>query len=78
MHNYSVTSRLFEQIIESFYPQWFGYFNKTQLCTVHTVFMLTYAHEKFAFQTKLRACLHEGGGPQVGEVTCGRLPHLTK
>ena len=25
----------------------------------------------------LRACLHEGGGPQVGEVTCGGLPHLT-
>ena len=21
--------------------------------------------------------LHEGGGPQVGEVTCGGLPHLT-
>ena len=25
----------------------------------------------------LRACLHEGGGPQEGEVTCGGLPHLT-
>ena len=25
----------------------------------------------------LRACLHEGGGPQVGELTCGGLPHLT-
>ena len=25
----------------------------------------------------LRACLHEGGGPQVGEVTRGGLPHLT-
>ena len=25
----------------------------------------------------LRACLHEGGGPRVGEVTCGGLPHLT-
>ena len=24
-----------------------------------------------------RACLHEGGGPQVGEVRCGGLPHLT-
>ena len=23
------------------------------------------------------ACLHEGGGPQVGEVTCGGLPHLS-
>ena len=21
--------------------------------------------------------LHEGGGPQLGEVTCGGLPHLT-
>ena len=25
----------------------------------------------------LKACLHEGGGPQVGEVTCGGSPHLT-
>ena len=25
----------------------------------------------------IRACLHEGGGPQVGEVTCGGSPHLT-
>ena len=25
----------------------------------------------------VRACLHEGGGPQVGEVTCGGLPHLS-
>ena len=25
----------------------------------------------------LRACLHEGGGPRVGEVTCGKLSHLT-
>ena len=24
-----------------------------------------------------RACFHEAGGPQVGEVTCGGLPHLT-
>ena len=24
----------------------------------------------------LRACLHRGGGPQVGEVTCGGSPHL--
>ena len=25
----------------------------------------------------LRTCLPEGGGPQVGELTCGGLPHLT-
>ena len=24
-----------------------------------------------------RACLHGGGGPQVGEVTCGGSPRLT-
>ena len=28
--------------------------------------------------TCFRARLHEGGGPPVGEVTCGgKLPHLT-
>ena len=26
---------------------------------------------------ELRACLHEVGGPQVGVVACGGLPHLT-
>ena len=26
---------------------------------------------------KLRACLHRGGGPQIGEVTCGGSPHLS-
>ena len=26
---------------------------------------------------ELRACLHEGGGPQVGVVACGGSPHLT-
>ena len=29
------------------------------------------------YKQGLRACLREGGGPQVGEVTCGGLPHLT-
>ena len=24
-----------------------------------------------------RACLHGGGGPQIGEVTCGGSPHLS-
>ena len=27
--------------------------------------------------SRLRAGLHGGGGPQVGEVTCGGLPLLT-
>ena len=26
---------------------------------------------------KLRACLHGGGGPQVGEVTCDGSPYLS-
>ena len=25
-----------------------------------------------------RACLHGGGGPQIGEVTCGGSPHLSR
>ena len=28
-------------------------------------------------QLTLRACLHGGGGPQIGEVTCGGSPHLS-
>ena len=30
----------------------------------------------FSMLQIVRACLHEGGGPQIGEVTCGGLPHL--
>ena len=30
------------------------------------------------FLKKKRACLHECEGPQVGEVTCGGLPHLSR
>ena len=26
---------------------------------------------------QIRACLHGGGEPQIGEVTCGESPHLT-
>ena len=26
---------------------------------------------------QLRVCLHEGGGPQIGEVTFGGSPHLS-
>ena len=26
---------------------------------------------------QIRACLHGGGGPQIGEVRCGESPHLT-
>ena len=29
-----------------------------------------------AWNSYFRACLHKGGGPQVGEVTWGGLPHL--
>ena len=37
-----------------------------------------YSKNKHIKQTfSIRACLHEGGGPQVGEVTCGGLPHLS-
>ena len=28
--------------------------------------------------TAFRACLHGGGEPQIGEVTCGGSPHLSR
>ena len=34
-------------------------------------------NRKFQEPWSLKACLHEGGVPQVSEVTCGGLPHLT-
>ena len=32
---------------------------------------------RFRFRKLLRACLHEGGGPQIGEVKFGGSPHLS-
>ena len=29
------------------------------------------------FRVNIRACLHGGGGPQMGEVTCSGSPHLS-
>ena len=34
-------------------------------------------NRKFQEPWSVKACLHEGGVPQVSEVTCGGLPHLT-
>ena len=34
-------------------------------------------HMTLSIETCIRACLYEGGGPQVGEVTWGGLPYLT-
>ena len=28
-------------------------------------------------KTRLRACLYASGGPQMGELTCSRLPQLS-
>ena len=32
---------------------------------------------RFRLKKLLRACLHEGGGPQIGEVTFGGSSHLS-
>ena len=52
---------------------------KATLHVQHTFFEHVFAvvlHD-CNFQEFLRTCLHRGGGPQIGEVTCGGLPHLS-
>ena len=39
--------------------------------------MLTVHQNHVDNNVKLRACLHGGGGPQTGELTCGGSPHLS-
>ena len=34
-------------------------------------------HSQLFDQPRLQPCLHGGGGPQIGEVTCGGSPHLS-
>ena len=38
-------------------------------CILETNFMRKFAAD-LSLQIFLRACLHGGGGPQIGEVTC--------
>ena len=46
------------------------------LFLVLCLFLLLFIKQN-PFTLLLRACLHEGGGPQVDEVTRGKLPHVT-
>ena len=45
--------------------------------TEATTYFINFPSYNFEQHEQRRACSHEGGGPQVGEVTCGGLPHLT-
>ena len=40
----------------------------------YNVFVITIAQVS---SQAVRACLQGGGGPQIGEVTCGGSPHLS-
>ena len=56
---------------------------KKKLCTCSTLFCTFHCrsfvrlYTTWNFQKLLRAFLHGGGGPQIGEVTCGGSPHLS-
>ena len=62
--------KLIGHVVVQFYPWFHAYF--LSLWVWYSI--------KMNFQQieiKFRTCLHEGGGPQVREVTCGGLPQLT-
>ena len=52
---------------------------KATLHVQHTFFehLFAVALHDYNLQKLLRACLRGGRGPQIGEVTCGVLPHLS-
>ena len=54
--------------------------SKKQICMCCTPFSLSlcrcFARLQRCF-IPVRACLHEGGGPQIGVLTCGGSPHLS-
>ena len=57
-------------------------FSMTKIITLSNIFTCIRKCQfikgmKMYSQTPLRDCLHGGGGPQVGEVTCGGSPHLS-
>ena len=51
--------------------------NKILLMKLIWLVWLAFYMYKYIVYVLLRVCLHEGGGPQVGEVKCGGLPHLS-
>ena len=55
---------------------------KRPVCSTRTFSLIWLSAKPFKYRNcldliALRACLQEGGGPQVGEVTCGGSPHLS-
>ena len=51
--------------------------NNPQYCNRHCRPLFSSQICKEYVHRRLKVCLHEDGGPQAGEVTCGGLPHLT-
>ena len=56
-----------------FLSGFFHLFTQIQFRTRHRAFH--FAQSSFAI--RFRACLHGGGGPQIGGVTCGGSPQLS-
>ena len=55
--------------------QWMNHSKGPKICDGRDLPQIS-AHS-YKSNAILRACLHGGGGPQIGEVTCGGSPHLS-
>ena len=54
-----------------------GSLNKSNMEKIESNVFFLHSLWKLDLALWLRACLHGGGGPQIGEVTCGGSPHLS-
>ena len=60
--------RLVDAVLASHYPE---NGNRKDKIFIHLLLCIQ------PTQNSLRVCLHRGGGPQIGEVTCGRSQLLS-
>ena len=51
--------------------------NRALVCAFASFTISLFSIPPNAALETFRGCLHRGGGPQIGEVTCGGSPHLS-
>ena len=79
-HNHKVIKNPLSNVVShsEIPPQHFGVSDDTHFDKLtRDIIIITNCGHLSAF-LPLRACLHGGGGPQIGEVTCSRSPHLSR
>ena len=63
--------------LSSSIPSDLFYISAFQHFSISAFYISAFSIAKICFRIYLRTCLHGGGGPQTGRVTCGGMGHPT-